>query len=198
MTALSRMIWFGWGSNRNLSPTESLFSCLKIWLHQFCKKLMDIFYQAMMAFLKQKKNSYSYYWPGMDKDISNHIDHCHKYQLRRKAAPPGQVLVTPLPQTTEWNQRVHADLFGPLKASGSPKKYVLCITIAFTKYVKLVAIPNKETPTVAQAIFERWLCHFGMPLKLATDQGKELCSELSEDLFHHMQVLHLKTMVKLR
>ena len=71
---------------------------------------MDIFYQAMMAFLKQKKNSYSYYWPGMDKDISNHIDHCHKYQLRRKAAPPGQVLVTPLPQTTERNQRVHADL----------------------------------------------------------------------------------------
>ena len=22
-----------------------------------------------------------YYWPGMDKDISNHIEHCHKCQL---------------------------------------------------------------------------------------------------------------------
>ena len=134
-----------------------------------------------------------YYWPGMDKDISNHIEHCHKCQLRRKAAPPGPVLVTPLPQTTEPNQRVHADLFGPLKASGSQKKYVLCVTDAFTKYVELVAIPNKEAPTVAQAIFERWFCRFGMPLELVTDQGKEFCSELSEDLFRHMQVSHLKT-----
>ena len=46
---------------------------------------------------------------------------------------------------------------------------------------------------MAQAIFERWFCHFGMPLELVTDQGKEFCSELSEDLFCHMQVSHLKT-----
>ena len=32
-----------------------------------------------------------------------------------------------------------------------------------------------------------------MPLELVTDQGKEFCSELSEDLFRHMQVSHLKT-----
>ena len=71
-----------------------------------------------------------------------------------KSCPTWPNLVTPLPQTTAPNQRVHADLFGPLKASGSQKKYVLCVTDAFTKYVVLVAIPNKEAPTVAQAIFE--------------------------------------------
>ena len=32
-----------------------------------------------------------------------------------------------------------------------------------------------------------------MPLELVMDQGKEFCSELSEDLFRHMQVSHLKT-----
>jgi hypothetical protein len=38
------------------------------------------------------------------------------------------------------NQRVHMDLFGPLKFSGSGKKHILCITDAFSKYVELVAI----------------------------------------------------------
>ena len=57
-----------------------------------------------------------------------------------------------------------------------------------------MALPNKEAPTVAQGIFERWFCRFGMLLDLVTDQGKEFCSQLSEDLFKLMQVSYLKTM----
>ena len=134
-----------------------------------------------------------FYWPGMDTDIANHLQRCHKCQIRRKSDKTGPVLVTPLPQPTEPNQRIHADLFGPLRTSGNSKKYVLCITDAFTKYVDFVALPNKEAPTVTQGIFERWFCRFGMPLDLVTDQGKEFCLQLSEDLFKFMQVSHLKT-----
>jgi hypothetical protein len=32
---------------------------------------------------------------------------------------------------------------------------VLCMTDAFTKYVELVALPSKEAPVVAEAIFSR-------------------------------------------
>ena len=39
------------------------------------------------------------------------------------------------------------DLFGPLKTSGSGKKYIMCITDAFSKLAELVALPNKEAPT---------------------------------------------------
>ena len=134
-----------------------------------------------------------FYWPGMDTDIANHLQHCHKCQIRKKSDKSGPILVMPLPQPTEPNQRVHADLFGLLHTSGNSKKYVLCITDAFTKYVDFVALPNKEAPTVTQGIFERWFCRFGMPLDLVTDQGKEFCLQLSEDLFKFMQVSHLKT-----
>ena len=134
-----------------------------------------------------------FYWPGMDTDIADHLQHYHKCQIRKKSDKTGPILVMPLPQPTEPNQRVHADLFGPLHTSGNLKKYVLCITDAFTKYVDFVALPNKEAPTVTQGIFERWFCRFGMPLDLVTDQGKEFCSQLSEDLLKLMQVSHLKT-----
>ena len=49
-----------------------------------------------------------------------------------------------LPQCTMPNQRIHMDLFGPLKTSQSGKKYIMVITDAFTKYVELVAIPDKQ------------------------------------------------------
>ena len=115
----------------------------------------------------------------MDRDIADHLSRCHQCQIRRKDDRPAPGLVTTLPQTTEPNQRIHADLIGPLRTSANHKKFVLVITDAFTKYVELVALENKEAPTVAQAIFERWFCRYGIPLDLVTDQGKEFCAELS-------------------
>jgi hypothetical protein len=47
------------------------------------------------------------------------------------------------------------DLFGPLKTMFSGKKFILCITDAFSKYVELVVIPDKSAPTVASAFFSR-------------------------------------------
>ena len=42
------------------------------------------------------------------------------------------------------------DLFGPLKTE-TGKKFVLCMTDAFSKYVEIVANKNKEAETVAEA-----------------------------------------------
>ena len=43
------------------------------------------------------------------------------------------------------------------------------MTDAFTKYVELVALENKEADTVAEALFERWFCRYGIPLDVVTD-----------------------------
>ena len=135
----------------------------------------------------------SYWWPKMDKDIENHISTCQKCQKRRNdhAAPPQ--LLSPLPQCTEPNQRMHCDLFGPLKISGNAKKYILCMTDAFTKYVELVALPDKEALTVTSAIFNRWICRYGTPLEIVSDQGKEFTNKLSEELYVLLQLKHQTT-----
>ena len=62
------------------------------------------------------------------------------------------------------------------------------MTDDFTKYVELVAIPNKETATIAEAIVEKWICRHGCPLEVVTDQGKELCGQLTNDLFKLMNI----------
>jgi hypothetical protein len=101
----------------------------------------------------------SYYWPNMDKDIIEHLKTCDKCQVT-KATRVTPELLSPLPQCTEPNQRIHADLFSPLKTTSGDKKFILCLTDAFTKYVQLVTIPNKEAFTVATAILNLWICLF--------------------------------------
>jgi len=104
----------------------------------------------------------SYYWPNMDKDIIEHLKTCDKCQVTKSTKMTPELL-SPLPQCTELNQRIHADLFGSMKKRHAMKKLILCLTDAFTKYVELVTIPNKEAFTVATAILNRWICCFGLP-----------------------------------
>jgi len=134
-----------------------------------------------------------YYWPGMDADIAAHLQACHRCQIRRTDDRPPPALLSSLPQPTEPNQRIHADLFGPLKTSDSGKKFILCMTDALTKYVELVPLPNKEADTVANAIFDKWYCRFGAPIDIITDQGKEFCARLSNELFKRLGTNHLTT-----
>jgi hypothetical protein len=67
------------------------------------------------------------------------------------------------------------------------------MTDALTKYVELVPLPNKEANTVANAIFDKWYCCFGAPLDIVTDQGKEFCANLSNELFKRLGTNHFTT-----
>ena len=108
----------------------------------------------------------------MDQDIQTHLKTCQKCQLKRTRDQTKPALLSPLPQCTQPNQRINADLFGFLVVSGRGKKYILCITDTFTKYVELVAINNKEASTIAEAIFEKWFCRYGIPMEIVTDGEK--------------------------
>ena len=69
----------------------------------------------------------------------------------------------------------------------------MCITDAFTKYVELVAIDNNKATTVAEAIFEKWFCRYGIPMEIVTDGGTEFCAKVSEEVIKRMGAMHLKT-----
>ena len=135
----------------------------------------------------------SYYWPGMDTDITAHLLACQRCQFARKDDRPRPNILHPLPQCSAPNQRIHADLFGPLRASDLGKKYVLCITDAFHKYSEILALPNKEAATVSNAIFNRWICRYGLPLEIVTDGGKEFCAKLANELYALLKIKHTTT-----
>jgi hypothetical protein len=71
--------------------------------------------------------------------------------------------LAPLPIPERPNLWIHADLFGPMLTADNNKKFVLCITDAFTKYAVVTAIANKEAEMVVDAIYKDWFAKFGIP-----------------------------------
>ncbi len=126
----------------------------------------------------------------MDSTILDFIKTCDKCKKNRTDIHPKPDLLTPLLVCTEPNQIIHADLFRALVTSGRNKKYILCMTDACTKYVELVALPNKEAEPVTDAIFSHWICCFGIPVEVVTYQGKEFCNKLTDKLFQLMEMKH--------
>jgi hypothetical protein len=84
----------------------------------------------------------------MEFDISYHIKSCLQCQMKDKMKIKPSPLQS-LPTCSAPNQRVHLDLFGAVKSFSNKNNYILCMTGAFTKYAEVVAIQNKEAPTVA-------------------------------------------------
>jgi transposase InsO family protein len=67
------------------------------------------------------------------------------------------------------------------------------MTDAFTKYAEIVAIPDKSAPVVARVLFEKWICRFGCPIEVTSDNGKEFCNQLTQELFKLLQIKHATT-----
>jgi len=199
--------------NKLLPYTSALFSEDKIlWI-----RLKDANYPRVALFLPQQfrkgvicaahgalltghdalKKTYirvssCYWWPNIKTDIQKHIHSCLQCQVRKRSfAKP--VPLQPLPTMDQPNQRVHVDLFGPLKTSTYNNKFILCITDAFTKYAEVIAIPDKKAETVANEIFINWICRFGTPIQIHSDGGKEFVNKLSKEMFDLLDIKHTKT-----
>ena len=132
-----------------------------------------------------------YYWPYMRAVVQQTILECELCQKAIQKGHGGSKL-HPLPLCTGTNQRVHCDLFGPLKTISS-KAHILCITDAHTKFVELVVVPNKEAHTVGSAIFNSWICRYGIPTQILTDGGKEFCNKVFHTICEFLGVDKLKT-----
>jgi hypothetical protein len=101
--------------------------------------------------------------------------------------------LAPLPIPDCPNLQIHADLFGQILTADSNKKFILCITDAFTKYAVVTAIANKEAETVADAIYRDWFAKFGIPSQIHKYGGKEFVNKLSAELFQLLNVGHTNT-----
>ena len=123
----------------------------------------------------------AFYWPGMAESVRKYCkacDVCTAHNLSRNAnkAPLGQYIVG------EPMERVMMDILGPMPVTNIGNKYILVISDWFTKWTESIAIPDIESKTVAKAIVDNFVCRFGAPLQIYSDQGRCFESKLMEDL----------------
>ena len=135
----------------------------------------------------------SYWWFNIHNDIKHYIKTCDTCQ--RVNNPQKKTLTAPLVPhkiSKRFNERVHADLMGPLK-SNSENKYILVMSDSFTKWIELIPIKDKSAEVVTEAIYNNWICRNSKMNILLTDNGKEFVNETMEKLCNEMHIKHVKT-----
>jgi hypothetical protein len=133
-----------------------------------------------------------YYFPGVHTYVAKYIKSCPICQAAKGKHPPPMPLKS-LPICDGKNERVHIDLFGPLRTSEEGNKYVMVMTDAWSKVVELAAIPDKTAEAVARTFFERWICRYSVPLLVISDNGKEFANNLFTKLMELLGSKQSKT-----
>ena len=133
-----------------------------------------------------------FYWPGLQKDVE---DWCRKCARCAQAKSPSTSARAPLVPSVVGvpMERVALDIIGPLPKSRRGNKYVLVISDYFTRWAEAVSLPNQEASTVAQALMNEWICRYGAPESIHTDQGRNFESKLFSELCDLLDIHKTRT-----
>ena len=75
-------------------------------------------------------------------------------------------------------ERIALDIMGPLPTSNSGNMYILVIGDYFSKFTEAYSLPDHTVQTVARVLVEQWVCRYGVPGVIHSDQGRNFESNL--------------------
>ena len=85
------------------------------------------------------------------------------------------------------------DILGPLPTTVRGNKYVLVVGDYFTKWTEAYPMPDSEATTVARLLVNEFICRFGVPEQLLTDQGRNFESTLIEQICQLLGIRKMRT-----
>ena len=79
-------------------------------------------------------------------------------------------------------ERIAIDVVGPLPKTDRGNMYILSVTDYFTKLAQTYEMPDQTAVFVAGVLAGRFICVFGCPNELHSDQGRNFESKLFKHL----------------
>ena len=120
-----------------------------------------------------------FYWPGMDKDVEEWIEQCGRCIRRKTPANQRAPLVS---ITTQFPLELVCMDFLTLEQSKGGHQNILVITDHFTRYAQAIPTRNQTARTTAQALFDNFIVHYGIPQRIHSDQGANFGSKVVKEL----------------
>ena len=75
-------------------------------------------------------------------------------------------------------ERIAIEIVGPLPETDKGNTCIMVVTDYFTKWVETYTLPNQEAKTCITKLIEEFICRFGAPWYLYSDQGRNFESLL--------------------
>jgi len=123
-----------------------------------------------------------FFWPGMLKDVEQWVKTCDRCLKRKDKLGQRAPMVSI--HTKYPLELVCMDYLSLEPAHGIGN--ILIITDHFTKFAVAIPTKNQTAKTVAEVFYDQFICRYGIPTKLHTDQGANFESHLIRELCNIM------------
>ena len=120
-----------------------------------------------------------FYWPKMARDIEEKCKKCERC-FRRKAVPQKAAPLENISAT--YPLELLCMDYLSLEPDNRDTRNILVITDHFTKFAVAVPTRDQKARTVAKALWENFIVHYGFPSRLLSDQGRDFESKTIREL----------------
>ena len=113
-----------------------------------------------------------FYWPGMAKEMTQHVRKCMRcncFKKRAEWAPLEPILAThPM-------QIIHIDFLTIESGKADKDHNVLVVTDQFTRFAQAFLTTSQTAQTAAKTLWDKYFVYYRFPEMIISDQGSELC-----------------------
>ena len=137
-----------------------------------------------------KKIQSRFFWPGMTSDIARWCESCDLCEQKKTGPKKSPMQRNQVSNTLEC---IAIDILGPLPETDKGNKYILIVGDYFSKWIEGFSIKDHTAQTVADIIVTEFICRYGVPCRIHTDQGREFESELFSEMCSLLGIIKSRT-----
>uniref|UniRef100_A0A6G3MFZ0 Retrovirus-related Pol polyprotein from transposon 412 (Trinotate prediction) n=1 Tax=Henneguya salminicola TaxID=69463 RepID=A0A6G3MFZ0_HENSL len=133
-----------------------------------------------------------FFWINMRDDVTKYCNSCLKCQEVNKIPKYNKAELASIPSSYPF-QRLAMDCLGPLNRTRRGNSYIVVISDYFTKWTEAFATSNIEAGTVSRLLVDHYICRFGVPERIHTDQGSNFESRLFQNICQTLGISKTRT-----
>ena len=131
-------------------------------------------------------------WYKMKDDIKLFVKSCATCNQNKRAQTKAKATLGQYHAGSPLEQ-VHVDILGPFTPSKNGNHYILMIVDQFTKWLECFPLPQQSAELTAKHVVDVCISHYGCPMKIHTDQGKNFDGKLFYAVCDLLQVTKTRT-----
>ncbi|GFX51658.1 protein NYNRIN [Trichonephila clavipes] len=148
------------------------------------RKILEITHESVFgAHLGAHKTiqriKFSFYWPGMLKEIKAYCSSCHGCQHRKVIRSVDKIPITPVSRPELPFQVVKVDLIGPVdRVSSQGHKYILCLMDQHSRWPEAIPLKSLTAKSTCEALLEIF-SRTGIPEVIVMDNATNFTASLT-------------------